>query len=58
MRQTDREVCAVICRHDGIKAKDIARELNLPLGTVKTRINRARKMLEKQLERPDNGKAD
>ena len=38
--------------------EDIARELNLPLGTVKTRINRARKMLEKQLERPDNGKAD
>ena len=29
MRQTDREVCAVICRHAGIKAKDIARELNI-----------------------------
>ena len=29
MRQTDREICAVICRHAGIKAKDIARELNI-----------------------------
>ena len=38
--------------------EDIARELNLPLGTVKTRINRARKILEKQLGRPDDGKAD
>lgn len=29
MRQTDREVCALICRHEGIKAKDIARELHI-----------------------------
>ena len=29
MRQTDREVFALICRHAGIKAKDIARELNI-----------------------------
>ena len=29
MRQTDREICAVICRHAGIKAKDIARELSI-----------------------------
>jgi hypothetical protein len=29
MRQVDREVCAVICRHDGIRAKDIAKELQI-----------------------------
>ena len=29
MRQTDREICALICRSDGIRAKEIARELNL-----------------------------
>lgn len=27
--QTDREICALICRNDGIKAKDVARELRL-----------------------------
>lgn len=27
--QTDREICALICRSDGIKAKDIARSLKL-----------------------------
>ena len=29
IKQTDREICALICRSDGIKAKDIARELNI-----------------------------
>ena len=29
MRQTDREICALICRSDGIRAKEIAKELNL-----------------------------
>ena len=38
--------------------EDIARELGLPLGTVKTRINRARKLLEKLVENPADGKAD
>ena len=38
--------------------EDIARELGLPLGTVKTRINRARKTLEKMVENPADGKAD
>ena len=38
--------------------EDIARELGLPLGTVKTRISRARKRLEKIVENPSNGKAD
>ena len=38
--------------------EDIARELALPLGTVKTRINRARKMLEKMIENPADGNAD
>ena len=38
--------------------EDIARELNLPLGTVKTRINRARKQLEKHLESKEDGVAD
>ena len=38
--------------------EDIARELGLPLGTVKTRINRARKLLEKIVENPDNASAD
>ena len=28
-RQTEREICALICRHDGIKAREIARELNI-----------------------------
>ena len=27
--QKDREICALICRNDGIKAKDIAKELNI-----------------------------
>ena len=27
--QTDREICALICRRNGIRAKDIARELNI-----------------------------
>ena len=38
--------------------EDIARELKLPLGTVKTRINRARKLLEKMVENPADGSAD
>ena len=38
--------------------EDIARELQLPLGTVKTRINRARKLLEKIVENPSDGSAD
>ena len=38
--------------------EDIARELGLPLGTVKTRINRARKLLEKIVENPGNASAD
>ncbi len=38
--------------------EDIARELNLPLGTVKTRINRSRKLLEKIVENPSDGSAD
>ena len=29
MEQTDRKICALICRNNGIKAKDIARELNI-----------------------------
>ena len=38
--------------------EDIAQELQLPLGTVKTRINRARKLLEKMVENPADGSAD
>ena len=39
--------------------EDIARELGLPLGTVKTRISRARKLLEKMLDNPSSdGNAD
>ena len=38
--------------------EDIARSLGLPLGTVKTRISRARKMLEKIVENPADGKHD
>jgi len=38
--------------------EDIARELALPLGTVKTRINRARKLLEKMMENAADGSAD
>ena len=38
--------------------EDIARELELPLGTVKTRISRSRKLLEKIVENPSDGKAD
>ena len=34
MRQTDREICAVICRRDGILAREIARELDLDRQTV------------------------
>ncbi|MBQ0123492.1 MAG: sigma-70 family RNA polymerase sigma factor [Bacteroidales bacterium] len=36
--------------------EEIARKLDLPLGTVKTRINRARKMLIKSVETPDYGR--
>ncbi len=38
--------------------EDVARALDLPLGTVKTRISRARKMLEKIVENPADGKND
>ena len=38
--------------------EDIARELKLPLGTVKTRINRSRKLLEKMVKNPSDGSAD
>jgi len=38
--------------------EDIARTLNLPLGTVKTRINRSRKLLEKMVNNPSDGNAD
>lgn len=38
--------------------EDIARELGLPLGTVKTRISRARKLLEKIVRNPADGTAD
>ena len=38
--------------------EDIARTLGLPLGTVKTRISRARRMLEKLVENPADGNAD
>ena len=27
--QTERKICAVICQSNGLKAKDIARQLNL-----------------------------
>ena len=37
--------------------EDIATELQLPLGTVKTRINRARKMLEKIVRSSADGNA-
>lgn len=36
--------------------EDIARELSIPLGTVKTRINRARKMLVEAVEKSGNGR--
>lgn len=36
--------------------EDIADELGLPLGTVKTNISRSRKMLMKAVETPENGK--
>ncbi|MBQ0024346.1 MAG: sigma-70 family RNA polymerase sigma factor [Bacteroidales bacterium] len=36
--------------------EDIAQELDIPLGTVKTRINRARKMLLKVVDNPRDGK--
>ena len=29
VEQTDREICALICRNNGIKAKEIAKELNM-----------------------------
>ena len=38
--------------------EDIARELELPLGTVKTRISRARKILVTIVENPADGKTD
>ena len=38
--------------------EDIACALGLPLGTVKTRISRARKILEKIVKNPADGKVD
>lgn len=35
--------------------EEIAKELNLPIGTVKTRLNRARKMLSKQFHDSKDG---
>ena len=34
MEQTDRKICALICRNNGIRARDIARELNIDRQTV------------------------
>ena len=34
MEQTDREICALICRNNGIRVRDIARELNIDRQTV------------------------
>jgi len=39
---------------DGYKYKEIAEELNLPLGTVKSRIFFTRKKLEKSLHEYSN----
>ena len=34
MREPEREICAVVCAHDGIKAREIAKELGLDRLTV------------------------
>ena len=57
LRESSRQVAELRFIKD-YAYEDIARELNLPLGTVKTRINRARKQLEKHLEAKENGMAD
>ena len=46
-------------RHfEGYKYEEIALELDLPLGTVKTRIHEARRLLKKQLSMYSNNKED
>jgi RNA polymerase sigma-70 factor, ECF subfamily len=39
----------------GLKYEEIATEMSLPLGTVQSRISRARKALRAMLESPDSG---
>ena len=46
MEETERAVCAVICAHDGIKARDIAKELGLDSKTVNRLLYRSPLMQE------------
>ncbi len=39
--QTERAICAAICRGDGIKAREIAKQLNLDRTTVTKAVLRA-----------------
>ena len=44
--QTDRAICAAICRSDGLKAKEIAKQLGLDHGTVNHALYRSPLMQE------------
>jgi RNA polymerase sigma-70 factor (ECF subfamily) len=43
---------------DGLHYKEIARELDIPLGTVMSRIHRGRKLLREMLDEPDHARGD
>jgi RNA polymerase sigma-70 factor (ECF subfamily) len=43
---------------DGLHYKEIARELDIPLGTVMSRIHRGRKLLREMLDEPDQVRGD
>lgn len=46
MREPEREICAVVCAHDGIKAREIAKELGLDRLTVNQILFRSPLMKE------------
>ena len=48
--ERDRAICALICRSDGIRAREIAAALHMPLATAGSRLRRAKQCLRRDLE--------
>ena len=47
----ERRIVVVLCDFEGLSYEEIAAALNLPLGTVRSRLHRARTDLKEKLER-------